>query len=189
MTDTALKRGSAVGATSIVISVFPIPDGAIDTRQDRQQTAGSYRVTAGDAVAPVFTFGPSNGSTGDTFIGVQATVTDDNPTITFYGVVLADAATAPSAAQIAAGTDSTDAAVTNDNASTEVSGSTLSLSFGGLTAETAYDVYYVAKDLFDNFTTPAKLDITTTATPAPSASRDMTYNLSTGVAQNILEDL
>jgi hypothetical protein len=123
----------------------------------------STGLQSGDAVAPVYTVGPTAGAVGDTYLQITATITDTTPPITFYGVVVADAAGAPSAAQIKAGTDSADSAAPSNSVLSVTSGDTFSLQFAGLTAATAYDVYYVASDSFSNDATPAKLDMTTAA--------------------------
>jgi len=85
---------------------------------------------------------------------------------TAYYVVLTDGATAPSSAQVKAGTDASDAAALT-NGSITLSASTEGTdAFSGLSAGTAYDVYFVAED--DEGTpniqaSPVKVDFTTLA--------------------------
>ncbi|MBT7580360.1 MAG: hypothetical protein HN633_16470, partial [Candidatus Marinimicrobia bacterium] len=94
-----------------------------------------------------------------------------------YFVVIADGATAPSSAQVKAGTDASDGAIASTSkgtlsilaASTEYTGSTSSLS-----ASTDYDVYVVAQDDEGSpniQASPTKIDVSTTvAASAPTAS-------------------
>ena len=96
---------------------------------------------------------------------------------TAYFVVLADAATAPSSAQVKAGTDAGDGAIAATSKgtinvlgpSTEYTGSASSLS-----ASTAYDVYVVAEDDEGSpnvQASPTKIDVNTTvASSSPTAS-------------------
>jgi len=96
---------------------------------------------------------------------------------TGYFVVLTNGASAPSSAQVKAGTDAADGAVTSTSkgtisalaASTEYSGSASSLS-----ASTSYDVYVVAQDDEGSpniQASPTKIDVTTTvAASSPTAS-------------------
>jgi hypothetical protein len=89
-----------------------------------------------------------------------------NETGTAYYVVLADGATAPSAAQVKAGTDSSNAAATAAGslaitANTEASGPVT-----GLTADTSYDVYFVAEDAVPNLQATPVLVNVSLVTPA-----------------------
>ena len=103
---------------------------------------------------------------------------------TAYFVVLADAATAPSSAQVKAGTDASDGALAStskgtisvDAPSTEYTGSASSLS-----ASTAYDVYVVAEDDEGSpnlQASPTKIDVTTTvAASAPACTSNVAINV------------
>lgn len=188
MTDTALKRSSAI-ATATVVQLFPVPDGDITSFGDRLHIAGSYRVTAVDAVAPVYSVTPIAGSTLDSSVRITGEVTDNNPPITFYIVALADAAAAPSEEQIQAGTDAADGAVLNASQTYTESPGAINLQINGLSPSTAYDIYYTAVDLFGNLSTAAKIDVTTIATPTPSSTLGMTYNLAYSVIQELAEEL
>jgi hypothetical protein len=102
---------------------------------------------------------------GATYIQVGGTATDANEPVTLYLVAVGNAAAAPSAAQVMAGTDSADAPAPNANNSAD-SGEFVAATIAGLTASTAYDVYYTFGDAYDNLTAAAKLDISTTAAPS-----------------------
>ena len=93
--------------------------------------------------------------------------TDIDEAGTIYYVVVADGATAPSSAEVKAGTASGGgSAVTSGNAAVSSGGFTNNFSVTGLTASTAYDVYVVAQD--DQGTpnlqaAPTKIDVLTIA--------------------------
>ncbi len=88
-----------------------------------------------------------------------------------YYIVLADGATAPSAAQVKAGQDSTSTAVAADKkgdfALTANTEATANLT--GLAASTAYDMFVIAEDGSSNLTAVAKVDVTTTVAPDTTA--------------------
>jgi arylsulfatase A-like enzyme len=82
---------------------------------------------------------------------------------TAYYVVLADGATAPSAAQVKAGTDASDAAALAEGSIVLGANAEGTEDFGGLSAGTAYDVYFVAEDLATNLqASPVLVEFTTT---------------------------
>jgi len=89
-----------------------------------------------------------------------------NETGTAYYVVLADGATAPSAAQVKAGNDSSNSPATVAGnlaltANTEATGPVT-----GLTADTSYDVYFIAEDAVPNLqATPVLINVSL-VTPA-----------------------
>lgn len=116
-----------------------------------------------DTTAPVFaeTYPSISDIVADGFT-VNGQIDEDG---TMYFVVLPDSATAPTAAQIKAGQDSTGTDVPAGYSGSveliaDVAGSATA---SGLTSSTAYDVYVVAEDAFGNLTSPVKLDVTTTA--------------------------
>lgn len=125
----------------------------------------SLGMQTGDSDPPAETVAVSVGAIGATFVQIGGVATDLNPPVRLYCVAVADAAAAPSAAQVIAGTDSADAAAPKAFDS-ESSGAVLSATIAGLTASTAYDIYYVLVDAFSNATTATKLDATTTAASA-----------------------
>ena len=118
-----------------------------------------------DAGAPTYTQTPAVSGLGATYVQVNGIGTDTNPPVTLYIVAVADAAGAPTAAQVAAGTDSADAPAPKGTAS-GASGALLTATIAGLSASTAYDVYYTMGDNFGNLVASAKLDITTPAAAA-----------------------
>ena len=166
--DTANKRASVIGYDVPFLILFPTPDGSINTQLDRMQILGQYGSiggTPGDSDPPSYTTAPFITGFTDTTATVQFIATDVNFPITLWAVRLADAATAPSAAQVKAGTDSTDSAAPN-NSTTVGTGVLGSVTFAGLTQSTAYDIFVAAEDNIGNITTVAKLDVTTAATPS-----------------------
>ncbi|MGI5921379.1 MAG: S-layer homology domain-containing protein [Syntrophomonadaceae bacterium] len=81
-----------------------------------------------------------------------------------YYVVLADAAAAPSAAEVKNGTGSGGAAVIAKGQQNLQAGTEISAAITGLAADTAYDIYVVAEDTVPNLqAAPVKLEITTRA--------------------------
>ncbi|MBH31840.1 MAG: hypothetical protein CMG71_07650 [Candidatus Marinimicrobia bacterium] len=82
-----------------------------------------------------------------------------------YYVVLADGATAPTSAQVKAGTDASGTSVTSGNQTISADeAGRLSIS-SGLSTSTAYDIYVVAEDKSENLqSSPTKVEATTTAT-------------------------
>lgn len=124
----------------------------------------AFGLQTGDSDPPVETVAFAAGAVAHNYLQVVGTATDLNPPVTLYLVALADAAAAPSEAQIVAGTDSTDTPAPRGSNSAE-SGESVAATVAGLTASTDYDVYYTLGDAFDNYSTAVKLDISTTAAP------------------------
>ena len=92
-----------------------------------------------------------------------------------YYVVLADAATAPSAAQVKAATDASGTAVTLSGNTSVYANSEGNFYVEGLTASTSYDIYVVAEDnsanlQSDDTVKDNKIDVTTTASAVLSSS-------------------
>ena len=83
---------------------------------------------------------------GDTVLDFSATSTESTGTL--FLVAVANGASAPSAAQVIAGTDASD--VATDNASSSVTSTSVSGTITGLTNSTAYDVYAVHRDNVGN---------------------------------------
>jgi hypothetical protein len=84
-----------------------------------------------------------------------------NETGTAYYVVLADGAVAPSAAQVKAGNDSANAPATAAGSLALTANAEATAPVTGLTADTAYDVYFVAEDAVPNVqTNPVPVNIT-----------------------------
>lgn len=147
----------------------------------------TFGLNTSDATAPVFDTSPFVSSLSPTSVSVTTTISDPSLPVTLYIVVVADGALAPSAAQIKAGTDQGDVAAPSGSGAMISSPGTPVVFAAGLSATTAYDVYYVATDDFDNDTTPAKLDITTPAVSAVTLdiSADCAQNASQALSQDI----
>lgn len=99
-----------------------------------------YEDNSADTTPPNFTVGPgvTPSSSGGT-----ATGTIDETGSIFY-VVVADGASAPSSAQVIAGQNASGAAALASGSATATT--TISSGFSGLSASTAYDAYFVARD-------------------------------------------
>ncbi|GGG91284.1 hypothetical protein GCM10011416_04860 [Polaribacter pacificus] len=116
-----------------------------------------------DIIAPVFeTSKPATASITTTGFTLE---TDIDEAGTIYYVVLADGATAPTAAEVKAGTGNGGASVVASGNTTVTSGGfTHNFSVTGLTEGTAYDVYVVAQDdegTPNLQTNPTKIEVTT----------------------------
>ncbi|MCC2546661.1 choice-of-anchor D domain-containing protein [Hymenobacter sp. BT175] len=128
-------------------------------------------LSASDNTPPVFAAGsPSASVITSTGFTLSSTINETGIT---YFVVLASGATAPTAAEVKAGTASGGGAlaanlkgsITNTAANTAATAA-----ISGLTGSTTYDVYVVAEDGIPNLqTAPVKVTVTTLA-PAPVAS-------------------
>lgn len=93
---------------------------------------------------------------------VRAQTNEDG---TAYFVVLADGATAPSAAQVKAGTDASDAPAITSGSIPLSANVEATAAVAGLNPGTAYDVYFVAQDAVPNLqASPALVSVTTLAT-------------------------
>ena len=181
--DGRAERKSSVttGNTSYTFSEWNIwnDTGSASTTNDPQDAPGDFDPGSWIGVADVTA--PSNTSEYPKTQSVTATGFDVavslNEAGTGYFVVLANGASAPSSAQVKAGTDASDGAITNTSkgtisvlaASTEYTGSASSLS-----ASTDYDVYVAAEDDEGSpnlQASPTKIDVSTTvAASSPTAS-------------------
>jgi|GEM_PF-3401379 len=124
-------------------------------------------LAAGDTTPPTFDVAPAAASITTSGFDLSGSI-DEAGTI-FY-VVVADAATAPTSAQVVAGQNGSGAAALASG-SQAVASTPFSHTFtvSSLSAGTAYDVYVVARDdeSTPNLqTSPVKVDVSTTA-PAP----------------------
>lgn len=121
------------------------------------------KVTTLDTTPPVFE-NSTPSSTSITTTGFTLN-TDINEAGKIYYVVVADGATAPTSAEVKAGTGSGGSGqVTSGNAAVSTGSFTNAFSVTGLTASTAYDVYVVAEDdegTPNLQTSPTKIDVTT----------------------------
>ena len=131
---------------------------------------------------PSFDVAPSVGSVTSTGFTPSASI--DEAGVIYY-VVLADSATPPDASRIMAGTDSSGFFPALKAASETVSSSPFTSSFPAitsLTASTAYDVYFVAKDNAGQLSSVTKVDATTlAAAPTANAGADQTVTSSASV--------
>lgn len=97
----------------------------------------------GDVTPPVFTSAPSVTNTTTTGHTVTATLNENG---TIYGVRLANGATAPTSAQVKAGTDASDVAAPEAKSAAAIASSSQDLVFSTGSAATDYDYYIVAED-------------------------------------------
>lgn len=137
----------------------------------------------GDATAPSFTVSPFVQAVGPTLVQLGMTISEPSLPGTVYIVVLADGATAPSVAQIQAGTDASDVAAPSNTQAFISNPSTPSVIIAGLTASTAYDAYITADDSFGNDASAIKVDFTTTA--VPTDTRGMVQESALGLAADL----
>ena len=96
-----------------------------------------------DVTAPTFTVSPAVAATTDEGHTISATLDEAG---TIYGVRLADGATAPTSAQVVAGTDASDVAAPEAKNVAVATGKSGSLVFSTASSSTAYDYYIVAED-------------------------------------------
>ncbi|MBK7003044.1 MAG: DUF4347 domain-containing protein [Rhodoferax sp.] len=129
-------------------------------------------LTGGDTTAPTFDVAPATSDVQQTTVDLSASI-DEGGTV--YYVVVADGATAPTSAQVVAGTTYSSVTIVA-NGSQAVGSSPFTASFdniSGLTAGTAYDIYVVGQDdegTPNLMTSPTKVDVTTAAPPAPTVT-------------------
>ena len=138
-------------------------------------TSSVIKVDATTSAAPAdpppsFDVAPSVGSVASNGFTPSASI--DEAGIIYY-VVLAESSAPPDAEKVKGGTDSSgfQAALWADNSA--VSGSLFTSSFSAITslsANTAYDVYFVAKDNAGQLSSVIKVDATTLAAGAPTAN-------------------
>lgn len=119
-----------------------------------------------DSTAPTLS-SPSAAASGSTAGSGAVTTGEGNGSL--FWVVVPSAATAPSAAQIIAGTDGSGNPATSDNHSSPQAvsgtGAQTVASMPGLTASTAYKVYYCQRDAAGNPSNVVTASFTTTSTP------------------------
>ena len=117
-----------------------------------------------DFIAPTFTalYPKADNINGTSF----DLISNINEIGTTYYVVLPDGATVPTSAQVAAGNNANNvAAGFSGSVANAIANTDYFKSITGLTLNTAYDVYVVAKDAANNFqANPIKLDVTTLTT-------------------------
>ncbi|WP_204561551.1 autotransporter-associated beta strand repeat-containing protein, partial [Azospirillum palustre] len=149
------------GAGTLGLNLNGSGTGIQDTANNAIATGSTGPTRTVDTVAP--TFDVAAAASGSTSTGFSLS-TSLNEAGTVYYVIVADGATAPTSAQIKAGQDSTGSAALKSGSSAATTGS-FDSSFSavtGLTAGTAYDVYFVAEDTLGNLmASPTKVDAST----------------------------
>ncbi|MBD2848141.1 S-layer homology domain-containing protein [Paenibacillus sp. IB182496] len=152
----------------------------------------AFEITVVDDVAPVFnTSTPSVDDVTTSSLTLHVELSE--PGIVYY-VLLADGAAAPSAAQVRAGHNASDAAAVGSGSLSVISaGTDTTIPISALSEHTSYDVYVVAEDGALNLqSTPTKLDVQTHAAPVAlddgpySTNEDtvLTVNAGSGVLAN-----
>ena len=118
--------------------------------------------TGADTTAPVFTADPAVTATSDSGHTFSATLDED---CTLYAVRLASGASAPTAAQIIAGTDAADVALAASEKLSSAYTATVSknVTFTGGAISTEYDYYFAAQDAAANDSLVKTVTATTTA--------------------------
>jgi hypothetical protein len=158
-TSSGAAEGDLEGAT-FTLSCAAVAYGA---EVPATEVSRLYTGVVVDSVAPLFASGfPTVTDILSTSFKAN---TQQNEAGKTYFVVLAAAATAPSATQVKNGQDSTGAAVAKSGSMTVNNAfTTYTQSVTGLTASTAYKVYFAAEDLKGNLNaTVAVVDASTTA--------------------------
>ncbi len=139
----------------------------ISRTPEPQNSSASAEPLAADVTPPVFISGfPSTSSIFQSQFDLQIQL--DEPG-TIYYVVLADAALAPSAAQVKLGKDESGSTVSlSGSLAVSAASSTATKTITSLSAGTSYDIYVVAEDASSNLQTlPTKIDVTTTTSTTP----------------------
>lgn len=146
----------------------------------------------GDTTAPTYSSNPALDSVTATSVTVVATAADETDAlVNHYAVAVSNDASAPSAAQIKAGQDSTGAGAIASGSDLAVdNGVEASITLTGLTASTPYDIYWTCEDLSGNLAAPQKVDATTNAAPSLALQLDalggdnLLVDIDTGTNQN-----
>ncbi|MDP1772550.1 MAG: hypothetical protein Q8L15_09730 [Methylobacter sp.] len=149
VTDTYVVTVNNLGGGTTLVTIL-VSHGSVKI--------DSINIANGDVTAPTTTAGPSVSGTTGTGTTLSATINENG---TGYYLVQAAAAAAPTVAAVQAGTAF--AMTANIAASPAIS---------GLTASTAYKIYFVAKDTANNVQAAVQsVAVTTNAAPAaPTAS-------------------
>lgn len=176
-TGTALETTSVFGGfgaeAAVAAAAAAGVAGSVTNKEEKKQTT-----TAADTTAPTTTAGPSVSGTTATATTLSATLDEAG---TGYYLIQAAAAAAPSVATLLA--TGTTLAMTANTAATA--------NFSGLTAATAYKIYFVAKDTAGNAQAAVQSVAVTTAAAngAPSfstAPSNQSTGKNTSAAQGIV---
>ena len=129
-------------------------------------TTWNFTVAGGDTTPPTFDVAPAAGSLSTSGFTPSASLNESG---TLYYAVVASGETAPSVAQVKLGQNASSAAALASGNSAAITGN-FDASFSAissLSSNTAYDVYFVAKDAANNDqTSVTKVVVTTAATTA-----------------------
>jgi hypothetical protein len=160
---STIETDNVTGLTAITgYKIHYFARDSAGNESDPAITSEFSTTAAGDTTPPTFSAGPASANVSDTSFDITATLNENG---TVYAVVVADGASAPSSAEVKAGTGSGGSGqLATDSAVDSGSGVTLNLT--GLTSSTAYDVYVVAED--DEGTpnlqaSPTLVNVTTTS--------------------------
>jgi hypothetical protein len=145
-TDASIRPTDGTESFTIVFG-SSIRDYAGNVLDASENTTGTLKLQ--DKKPPVFagTY-PAIGTAGGNAVPLKLKVDEDG---TVHYVVLPKDDSAPTAAQVVAGTNAADAAVTNGTQSLTADTEEIK-SVAGLASETDYDIYVVAKDAAGNTT-------------------------------------
>ena len=166
------KSGTADGNETITVT--PIVNSIYDSEGNTASTTQSNNTASlNDITAPSFvTDYPTTSNVAGTSFNLKLKINEGGKG---YYVVLADNATAPTAAEVKAGTGSSAARAVKSGNSSLTADTEVSIGVTDLSSETAYDIYVVAEDDENtpNVQSPvSKLEITTTDITAPSFATD-----------------
>ena len=170
-TDRTISRPTDGTESFTIVAGSSIRDYAGNVLDALEDTTGTLNLQ--DKKPPVFagTY-PALGTAGGNAVPLKLKV-DENGTVHY--VVLPKDDTAPTAAQVVAGTNAADTAVTNGTQSLTANTEEIK-SVAGLASETDYDIYVVAKDAAGNMTGAFLL---AEPTPSPWISSPIKLTLST----------
>jgi chitodextrinase len=172
-TEATKVVNALVGSTAYDVYVVSQDD---ETTPNVQSSASKLDITTlADTTAPTWTSGwPKVDTATGTGFTVRAKI---NEAGTAYYVVVADAATAPSVAQVKDGQDSSGSAALKSGTISLSADTEGTAKVSGLSNSTAYDIYIVAADAAtspntQSSATPKDLSTTAADTAAPSWSTD-----------------
>lgn len=153
-TGTSLTNGDSITvSTTQTIKAIATKSGMTNS----SESSATYTI---DKVAPAWQNSTPSATTKSS-TEVDATVRSSEDGTAYY-VVVANDATAPSAAQVKAGHDSTDSAATKSGNTSVTASTDATFNITGLSATTAYDAYFVTEDSSGNLmSSPTKVDIAT----------------------------
>ncbi len=155
-------------------------DAAGNTRSSWDIGAHEYQ-GVGDTTPPTFSVAPAVSSVTSTGGTATATIGETGD---IYYVVVADGATAPTPAEVIAGTGSGGSGEIDSGSA--LAGTVLSDTFTGLTGNTAYDVYFIARD--DEGSPNVQASVTKVDITTQSATITINTDLISGTIDGVLFD-